>query len=92
MQFSNLEGGLACELRQAHYAVQKRIGLDSSACSRKHLPIAMYPVTPPPPCYELTMLLKAISAVFEYLDLNKPNKSSIITLRKASLSLFPLPS
>ncbi len=42
--------------------------------------------------YELIMLLKAISAVFEYLGLGEPNKSSRIKLWKASLSLFPLPS
>lgn len=42
--------------------------------------------------YELIMLLKAISAVFEYLGLSKPTKSSRIKPRKASLSLFPLPS
>lgn len=36
-QLSNLEGGLVCVFRHAHRTVQKRIGLDSNACSRKHL-------------------------------------------------------
>lgn len=40
-QFSNLEGGSACELRRA-YSMQMCIGLDSSACSRKRLPVAMH--------------------------------------------------
>lgn len=40
--------------------------------------------------HELIILLKAISAVFEYLDLSKPTKSSGIKLWEASLSLFPL--
>lgn len=39
---------------------------------------------------ELTILLKATSAVFEYLGLSKPAKSSGIKPREASLSLFPL--
>lgn len=38
---------------------------------------------------ELIILLEAISAVFEYVDLSKPTKSSGIKLWKA-LSLFPL--
>lgn len=70
---------MACELRQAYCATQKRSGLDSSACSRKRLPIAV-------PLvfsqfffflldYELIRLLKAITTVFEYLGLGKPNKS-----------------
>lgn len=40
--------------------------------------------------YELIVLLKATSAVFEYLSLRKPAKSSGIKPREASLSLFPL--
>lgn len=39
---------------------------------------------------ELITLLKATSAVFEYLGLSKPAKSSGIKPREASLSLFPL--
>lgn len=42
--------------------------------------------------YELIMLLKAISSVFDDLGLSKPTKSSRIKLWKVSLSLFPLPS
>lgn len=42
--------------------------------------------------YELIMQLKAISAVFECLGLSKPTKSSRIKPRRASLSLFSLPS
>lgn len=30
-------GGLGCDFRHAHRTVQKRIGLDSNACPRKHL-------------------------------------------------------
>ncbi len=71
MQFSKLEGGLACELRQAYCAVQKRIGLDSSACSRKHLPMVLSLFF----YYELIKVLKAISAA-EYLGLsNQPNQA-----------------
>lgn len=40
--------------------------------------------------YELIILLKATSAVFEYLSLRKPAKSSGIKPKEASLSLFPL--
>lgn len=93
VQFSNLEGGLACELRQAYCAVQKRIWLHQVhvqgniflllciQCSLSLFLSLFY--------YELTMLLRAVSAVFEYLGLSKPSR---IKLWEASLSLFPLPS
>lgn len=41
-------------------------------------------------CHELIILLKATSAVFEYLGPGKPAKSSGMKPREASLSLFPL--
>lgn len=94
VQFSNLEGGLTCELRHAYRTVQKRIGLDSNARSRKHCPKALHPMFSPLFLfffyYELIILLKATSAVFEYLSLRKPAKSSGMKPREASLSLFPL--
>lgn len=40
VQLSNLEGGLGCVFRHAHRTVQKRSGLDSNACPRKHLKTA----------------------------------------------------
>lgn len=47
VQFSNLEGGLTCELRHAYCTVQKRIGLDSNARSGKHCPKALHPMFSP---------------------------------------------
>lgn len=87
---------MTCELRHAYRTVQKRIGLDSNARSRKHCPKALHPMFSPLVLfiyfsyYELIILLKATSAVFEYLSLRKPAKSSGIKLREASLSLFLL--
>lgn len=92
VQFSNLEGGLACELRQAYCATQKRSGLDSSACSRKRLPIAVPLVFSQSFFflldYELIRLLKAITTVFEYLgQINQAEQS-----HRKTTSLCPLSS
>lgn len=93
VQFSNLEGGLACELRQAYRTVQKRSGLNSSACSRNNLTIAMHLVFSRSFFfyYELIILLKAISAVFKYLGLSQTNQTKQNKAMRR-LSLFPLPS
>lgn len=93
MQLSNLEGGLARELRHAHRTVQKLIGLDSNARSRKLLPSALHPVFSSLSSvllfyYELTTLPKAASAVFEHLDLRKPTKSNKGIESLSSLSPF----
>lgn len=86
-------GRIACELRQAYRTVQKRSGLNSSACSRNNLTIAMHLVFSRSFFfyYELIILLKAISAVFKYLGLSQTNQTKQNKAMRR-LSLFPLPS